>query len=252
MTDGVLRAAAMRTTLASLDTRVFQAQPGPASLAVVLCHGYGAPGDDLADLGPALVQQRPELAAVRFFFPAAPLALDLGFGEGRAWWPIDMEKLVAAQAGGPDALRAFRNQEPQGMADARKALLRFVDAALRSTQPDLSPRQLVLGGFSQGAMLACDVGLRLEEAPAGLALLSGTLLTEPVWQDKAARRAGLPVFQSHGRFDPILPFDGAEALRNLLRVAGLDVTFVPFDDGHTIPRPAFTGLADFLVARLPK
>ncbi len=242
----------MRTTLGTLDTHVFQAERGPPSLAVVLCHGYGAPGDDLVDLGAALVQQRPELSAVRFFFPAAPLELDLGFGDSRAWWPIDMAKLVAAQAGGPDALRAFRNEEPVGLPDARKALLRLVDAVLRSTQPDLSPAQLVLGGFSQGAMLACDVALRLEDAPAGLALLSGTLLTEPVWKEKALRRAGLPVFQSHGRLDPILPFEGAEALRNLLREAGLAVTFVPFDDGHTIPRPAFTGLADFLVARLPK
>lgn len=241
----------MRTTLASLDTHVFQAEPGPPNLGVVLCHGYGAPGDDLVDLGPALVRARPELARARFFFPAAPLTLDLGFAEGRAWWPIDLPKLMAAQAGGPEAVKAFRNEEPPGLADARKALLRFVDAARRSTQPELGAGQLILGGFSQGAMLACDVALRLEEAPAGLALLSGTLLTEPVWRDKAARRAGLPVFQSHGRLDPVLPYDGAEALRNLLRTAGLTVTFVPFDDGHTIPPAAFTGLADFLAQRLP-
>ncbi|MFM7869498.1 MAG: hypothetical protein ACKPHU_35205, partial [Planctomycetaceae bacterium] len=32
-------------------------------LLVVLCHGFGAPGDDLADFGPWLMQNSPLLAA---------------------------------------------------------------------------------------------------------------------------------------------------------------------------------------------
>ena len=51
----------------------------------------------------------------------------------------------------------------------------------------------------------------------------------------AEKRGQLPVLQSHGYFDPILPFTGAEALRNLLTGAGLDVEFLPFDGPHTIP-----------------
>ena len=47
--------------------------------AVLLCHGFGAPGDDLAALA-RVVDAGP---GVRWFFPEAPLALDWG---GRAWW----------------------------------------------------------------------------------------------------------------------------------------------------------------------
>src|SRR6478736_8223909 len=45
---------------------------------VVLLHGYGAPGDDLASLAKSLLRPR-----TRFVLPAAPLALGNG---GRAWW----------------------------------------------------------------------------------------------------------------------------------------------------------------------
>ena len=44
----------------------------------------------------------------------------------------------------------------------------------------LTPGRLVLGGFSQGAMLSLDVALHRDVAPAGLVLMSGTLLAESV------------------------------------------------------------------------
>jgi phospholipase/carboxylesterase len=109
----------------------------------------------------------------------------------------------------------------------------------------------VLGGFSQGAMLMTDVTLRLEEAPLGLAILSGALVSRPEWAQRAARRSGLPVFQSHGRQDPILPFEVAERLRELLDQAGLKVEFAPFSGPHTIPAGALTALGRWIDSRLP-
>src|SRR2546430_11886557 len=49
--------------------------------AVIVLHGWGAPGDDLVPI--AEVLKRP---GARFFVPAAPLP---EMGDGRAWWPID-------------------------------------------------------------------------------------------------------------------------------------------------------------------
>src|SRR5258708_37201921 len=49
--------------------------------AVIVLHGWGAPGDDLVPLAEAL--NRP---GVRFFVPAAPLS---EVGGGRAWWHLD-------------------------------------------------------------------------------------------------------------------------------------------------------------------
>ncbi len=246
----MVHARVMRSVLGGLDVVTEQARPeGPCEGVVVLCHGFGAPGSDLVGLGRALSSLEPALARVRFHFPAAPLSLGgLGYGDARAWWMIDFEALEALKAQHPDALREFRKLEPEGMGAARKALNAMVHAAMNASGLPFS--KLVLGGFSQGAMATTDLALRLEEAPAGLVALSGTLLLEDVWRQKAKARAGLTVFQSHGRFDPILPFTAARALEALLTEQGLAVDFHAFDGGHEIPQPVLVALARFLVARL--
>lgn len=241
---------ATRTTLGGLQCVAAQATSEPPSLLVVLCHGFGAPGEDLVSLAPELVRRRPELERARFLFPAAPLSLGwAGMGEALAWWMIDMERLMAAQQH-PDQIEAeLRASMPEGLPKARRLLRELLDVAGRQAGLPLS--RTVLGGFSQGAMLATDVALRLEEAPAGLCLLSGTLICEAEWRRLAPSRRGLGVLQSHGRYDAILPFSNAEALRDLLAGAGLEVDFRPFDDAHTIPPEVMGPLADYLVKRLP-
>ena len=49
---------------------------------------------------------------------------------------------------------------------------------------------------------------------------------------KAKARAGLPVFQSHGRQDPVLPYVAAEWLKEVFVEAGMEPEFVPFDGGR--------------------
>src|SRR5690606_24053583 len=97
-----------------------------------------------------------------------------------------------------------------------------------------------------------DVALHDPRPLAGLALFSGTLLGESVWVPKMPSRAGLPVMQSHGAFDPLLPFTLAEALRDRMSEAGMEVDFVPFRGGHEIPPIAlqrFGALAQKALAR---
>ena len=184
---------------------------------VVLLHGFGAPGDDLVPLGSHLG------APGRFVFPAAPLAIEWG---GRAWWMIDLSLFE------PGARRTDRRAEiPDGLAEARAAVLEVIAA-----QP--ADRPLVLGGFSQGAMLALDVALHVERKLAGLVLWSPTFIAEPVWTPRFARLADLPIALSHGRQDPLLPFAMTEALRDQLVSSGARVDWRPFDGGHEIPPPA--------------
>lgn len=239
----------MRTTLASLDCTVFpEAVAGKPSAAIVLCHGFGAPGDDLVGLHAELVRAAPSLSRCRWVFPAAPLRLDGGGGDSRAWWMVDFAQLQAISAGGTQALTAFRKVEPPGLPQARKQLLGLLDAL--SAQAGLGYGRILLGGFSQGAMLTTDVALRLPEAPLGLGILSGTLLTPDLWGPKAKARAGLPIFQSHGRSDGVLHYPAAVALQALLDQSGCPVDFVPFDGGHGIPPQVLSRLAQYLVARV--
>lgn len=214
-------------------------------LSVVLCHGFGAPGTDLVALGPELVELRSELADhVEWIFPAAPLTLDhLGYGGGRAWWYLDMERLQLAIAAGKT--RDLRADRPEGLLAARDALVKLVSELSASRERPLS--SIYLGGFSQGSMLATDVMLQLPEPIAGLCVMSGTLLNEAEWRRRAAAVQPVPVLQSHGRTDPILPFEGAGWLRELLEQNGFPVDFLPFTGAHTIPYTMLQALADRLV-----
>ena len=66
------------TRLGELDCHVVDALPEGATpdLAVVLCHGLGAPATDLVSLAPELMAIEEALAdRVRFVFPGAPLTM---------------------------------------------------------------------------------------------------------------------------------------------------------------------------------
>ena len=110
----------------------------------------------------------------------------------------------------------------------------------------VSGDRIVLGGFSQGAMLSCDVALRSDRPLAGLALLSTTLLCRQIWEPRMAQRKGLPVLQTHGSRDELLPFEAAVALRDLLRTAGCEVDWVEFNGGHEVPASVLDGLSKLI------
>lgn len=205
---------------------------------VVLLHGFGAPGDDLVALSDHLGASREVL----FAFPEAPLALPAAYGTGRAWWMIDMERLQRDMAMGRP--RDLSSETPPGLAESRSRIVDVLGELERRTA--IEPGRVVLGGFSQGAMLACDVALRTGRTLAGLVLMSGTLLARAEWQPLMSTRRGLPVFLSHGTADPLLPFAMAERLRALLTEAGLDVHWVPFRGGHEITPGVLSALGTFL------
>ena len=214
---------------------------------VVLLHGWGAPGDDLVPLG----QEIDTPAGTRFVFPEALLPLPMGFGgpssaSGRGWWMLDIERRQREIAAG--RARDLSREVPQGLDDARAKVVALLDDVERR----LGAKSIVLGGFSQGAMLACDVALRLARPLAGLVLLSGTLLAADEWAPLMPKRKGLRVFQSHGSVDPLLPSFMAEQLRDAMMQAGLSVEWVGFRGGHEIPGIVLEKLGRFLRAVLTR
>lgn len=211
---------------------------------VILLHGFGAPGDDLVPL--ANVLKVP--AGTRFLFPEGPLSMNMGFGDSRAWWIIDLARMQADRAAG--RIRDLSQETPKGLAPAREQVVAFLKDVEQTLGAD--PRKTVLGGFSQGAMLSCDAVLHTDRPYAGLVQLSGNLLAQPVWGPLMPKRKGLPVFQSHGTQDEILPYVGAERLRDALSKSGLVVEWHPFRGGHEIPEPVLQQLGVFLTKVLTK
>jgi phospholipase/carboxylesterase len=227
--------------IAGLRTRVTGGTDGKGGghgPLVLLLHGFGAPGDDLVSLADVLNVP----AGTRFVFPEGPLSLSFGPMDARAWWLIDMARMQADRMAG--RVRDLSQDIPKGLAPARETMLAFIKEVEREFGAD--PRMTLLGGFSQGAMLSCDVMLRTAQPYAGLIQLSGTLLATQEWIPLLQNRKGLPVFQSHGKQDEILPYGGAERLRDTLTHAGLSVEWHSFRGGHEIPIPVLERLGPFI------
>lgn len=228
--------AGLRTVLAGGVDR----QGGGDAGAPVVCllHGYGASGDDLAGLWRVLDVPRE----VRFAFPEAPHSLAEVFGfPAYAWWHIDVERFNVrlARSRNEEELRrnldAIMDEEPSGLQETRRQALAWI-GALRE-RLGVPPERLILGGFSQGAMLSADLALHLPEAerPGGLMLLSGALIARPRWRERLGGKP-VPRLQVHGMQDQMLPYPLGLALHEFFEPAWPG-TFLRFQGGHEIPPP---------------
>lgn len=237
---------AQRTRLESLDCIVIDGGPSP-KIAVVVCHGYGASYEDLAPLAGEWIGMLGDRAGdFRFVFPDAPNSLaELGMPDARAWWPINMARLAeAVQASNFEELH---DHEPPGIQSAREALCQTIVKVQADLGGDSTP--LVLGGFSQGAMLTMDVALRGTLSPPQLLFqFSGTVVCRPQWEAALSRLNDTYVFQSHGSIDPILPFSSAVALSEMLKSAGVKTAFHSFVGPHTIDAESVALTAQALAA----
>uniref|UniRef100_UPI00262B960F alpha/beta hydrolase n=1 Tax=uncultured Gimesia sp. TaxID=1678688 RepID=UPI00262B960F len=191
------------------------------------------PGDDLVPFGPEILSRNPELSGqVRFVFPAAPISLiEMGIPGGRAWWMLDVAELNAAIESGK--IRDQRNKTPDGLLEAAQKLREFIDALQKESELPLS--KFVLAGFSQGSMISIEIALNLPQPPAALVIWSGTLLCEQRWTSLAEKSEKFPFLLSHGRQDPLLPFEGAIWLKEMFEQNGFEVDFSEFMGPHTIP-----------------
>lgn len=226
--------------LAGLTARIVG--PTDAKTTVVLLHGFGAPGDDLVALAQFLGPRAP---STRFVFPAAPLELGGLYGDSRAWWLLDLARLEQELRGG--AIRDRRDEIPEGLDTARGQLDKFLDDVCGRFS--IGNDQLVLGGFSQGAMLSLDVAVHRAAPPSALILMSGTLIAESAWAPRLATLKDVPIVMSHGRHDMLLPFSVAEVLRDKLIAAGAKVDWHPFVGGHEIPAAVLGAVGDYLRGR---
>jgi len=209
---------------------------GPTTL--VLLHGLRSSAAEWEQFDDALAPG----SACRLVFPQGPdvVAGHAGEAHGRAWWRLKLESYVPAGATLPDLSRA----RPAGLlvaADSVRGVLNDLSAP-----PARAP---VLGGFSQGAMVAAEVAFTSDEPLSALVLLSVTPVDEAAWRRGFAARRDVPIFMAHGRRDRSLSFAAARRLRREMVAAGLDVTWLPFDGGHEIPSVVVEGLNQFLVAK---
>lgn len=191
--------------------RVPPASGAAARSLVILLHGYGSNGDDLISLA---AYWRGVLPGAAFVAPNAPEPCP-GAPDGYQWWPITSLDRAARAA---------------GAARAAPALEAFIDAEL--ARQGLDDSRLALVGFSQGTMMALQVGPARPHAPAGIVGYSGMLADEAAL---AAAPGRPPVLLVHGDADPMIPLPGFSQAKAALTRAGFSVeSHVSPGLGHSI------------------
>jgi phospholipase/carboxylesterase len=173
--------------------------------ALVLFHGRGADEHDLFPLLDALDPER----RLQGYTPRGPLALPPG---GAHWY-------IVPRVGYPD---------PESFHTGYSAAAEWLDAL------PFTADRIVVGGFSQGAVMAYALGLgKGRERPAALLALSGFIPTVDGWEPDLEPPFP-PIAIVHGEYDPVISVEFARTARAVLEEAGADVLYreVPVD--HTI------------------
>ena len=192
---------------------------GEAAGALVLFHGRGAAEHDLFPLLDVLDPER----RLHGYCPRGPLSLPPG---GAHWY-------VVPRVGYPD---------PASFAASSAEAAAWLDS--------LPYARVVLGGFSQGCVMALALGLGAgRPRPVAICGFSGFIPVVEGWSLDTSRPLP-PVALGHGSFDPVIPVEFGRATRDQLLAAGAELLYEEYPLPHTLD-PAF--LADvqrWLTAKL--
>ena len=203
-------------------------------LMILILHGLGASNTNFTDL-PGYASSLCTSKKVVWVFPQA---------EGQGWWELDVMKWIVAMQQGEAGIAALIREEPAGLKECRvrmKTLLAETSKMLGG----LPFSRMVLGGFSQGAMTAMDLALHLDDAVAGVTMLSGAPIVVDQWAARLAKHQGIKVFMSHGQADQVLPFVASGWARGLLEQGGAQVIFEAHGGGHELGQTTFPSLVSF-------
>jgi phospholipase/carboxylesterase len=184
---------------------------GEAEGALILMHGRGVDQFDLAPLLDILDPERRLLGIA----PGGPIT-DIPPG-GRHWYAVH-------RVGFPD---------PATFQLTYRQLTAFLDGLL--AEHGIGWEQTILGGFSQGAVMAYACGLgKGRPRPAGILALSGFLPEVDGWDPDPQTARDLPVLIAHGAADEVISVEFARSARQRLTDLGADISYHETPMGHAI------------------
>jgi phospholipase/carboxylesterase len=190
-----------------------------ASHAIVWLHGLGDSGHGHEDVVRAL--SLPSQVKARFLLPHAPeIAVTLNAGMVMpAWYDI-------AELGSKS------RHDANGISKSADSVLGLMADQVRRGIP--YERQVV-AGFSQGGVIAFEVGLVRETRVKGIIALSTYLaVPESELPTPSEHSTDPQVFVGHGSQDPMVPRTSAQRSSEILRSMGYSVTHKDYPMGHSI------------------
>lgn len=203
-----------------------------ASACVIWLHGLGADASDFEPIVPMLELDAP----IRFVFPNAPVrpvTINAGM-QMRAWYDIDPRAPLA----GSEDIRA-----------SAAAIERLVE---RERERGLAADRIVLAGFSQGGVIALQLGLRYPRTLAGIMALSTYVHDhEHLAAEVSFASVDVPIFMAHGNADPMIPISRAVTSRDALTALNYTVEWHEYAMGHAVCPQEVTDIGHWLNRCLP-
>lgn len=200
----------------------------PARQLMVLLHGYGADGADLIGLGYEWRELFPDMVFVAPNAPSPCARSPLGF----EWFPL-LEDRISGRL--------------KGAEEVRPVIVNFLIDLWAQT--GLTARETVLCGFSQGAMMALNVGTSLDSELAGIIAFSGAMI--PAEGFAEGRWAKPPVALIHGDVDQVVEPQLSRDAATELSAAGFEVVLhISKGAGHGIAPDGLEFATSFLVGQL--
>jgi len=209
----------------ALTYRVFPPFSNNVKHLFFMIHGYGSNSSDLISLAPDL---RKFVDDVLFISPDGCQPFEGGGYGGYQWYSL-VERTY-------DAIRA-------GTERAAPILENFIQNAMREYK--VSAQNVILLGFSQGAMMCLHIGYRMREAIAGVIGLSGRLnMTDLLAHEIRTRPETILV---HGAEDQVVCPDDMYEAEQALKANGVKVHCYlrPFL-GHGIDRETIDIIGKFM------
>lgn len=195
---------------------------GPPEGALVLLHGRGADERDLFPLLDVLDPERRLLGIT----PRGPLALPPG---GAHWY----------------RLGGIPTPDPETFFATFAAAAAFLDGL------PVPLDRVVLGGFSQGAVMSWALGLGVgRPRPAAIMALSGFMPEVNGFDLDLTALDGFRVAVAHGSIDPIIPVEFGRAAAERVREAEANLLWRETAVPHTIDPRVLAELRTFVRAAI--
>ncbi len=204
----------MSIQTANLETLCTQTGDQPVG-TVIWLHGLGADATDFESIVPMLELNQP----LRFVFPNAPIRPITinGGAEMRGWYDIDPRAPLA------------------GSQDIRESVA-AITALIEAEQANgVKPSEIVLAGFSQGGVIALELGLGYSKKLAGIMALSTYLHDHQNVVDRLGfANVDTSILMLHGIQDPMIPITRAITSRECLLKYNYAVQWHEYAMGHQV------------------
>jgi len=194
---------------------------------IVLLHGYGSHMGDLVGLSEFIGADR-----YIFAFPNAPFSLGSVYGYSSFAWAEIEENM-----GNTTNIEEMIKESEQR--------LEYFFEDLKNLYP-IESGNMVLGGFSQGAIMTYGFGLLRPDEFSGLVALSGRIQNQDQLNTQLPEDRSQDLFVAHGIADMVIPIGQGREAHRFLEECGYLPEYHEYQMGHEINEAVIGDLSKWI------